>query len=90
LKTAQNKPIRAVMCPRARLIPTMRDFPVLQTGLPLSLSENFDDPKAELLTVFDAGNEFKAEYSGPTLSPALEAELRDRLEIFNLQKFARQ
>jgi hypothetical protein len=89
-KTAQNKPIRAVICPRARLIPTMRDFPILNTGLPLSLSENFDDPNAGLLTVYDTGAEFRADYSGPKLSPALEDELRDRLEIFNLQKLAKQ
>ncbi len=80
-------PIRAVMCQRENLVPTMRDLPLLKTGLPLSLSQDFDSSMSGLLTLYDAGADFKAEYSGPSLSPEDEKKLRDTLEIFNFQKF---
>jgi len=80
-------PIRAVMCTRENLVPTMRDLPLLKTGLPLSLSQDFDSSTSGLLTLYDAGADFKAEYSGPPLSPEDEKRLRDTLEIFNFQKF---
>lgn len=82
--------VRAVMCQRADVVPSMRDFPILKTGLSLALSDNFDDQSGRLLTIYDAGNEFKAEYSGPKLSQETEARLRDTLEIFNFQKLAGQ
>jgi len=80
-------PIRGVMCKRENLVPTMRDLPLLKTGLPLSLSQDFDSSTSGLLTLYDAGADFKAEYSGPPLSPNDEKKLRDTLEIFNFQKF---
>ena len=64
----------------------MRDLPILQTGLPLSLSQDFDSSTSGLLTLYDAGTDFKAEYSGPDLSPEDEDKLRSTLEIFNFQK----
>lgn len=87
LKEAEGLPVRAVMCRRDTLIPTMRDLPILKTGLPLSLSDDFDSAASGLLTLYDAGEDFKAEYSGPPLSPQDEKRLRDTLEIFNFQKF---
>ncbi len=86
LETSFDIPIRAVMCQREDLIPTMRDLPILQTGLPLSLSQDFDSTTSGLLTLYDAGADFKAEYSGPDLSPEDEDKLRSTLEIFNFQK----
>lgn len=88
LKISDGLPIRAVMCQRQDLIPTMRDLPILKTGLPLSLSQDFDSKTSGLLTLYDAGDDFKAEYSGPKLSPQEEDKLRSTLEIFNFQKFA--
>ena len=88
LKTNEGFPIRAVICQRQDLIPTMRDLPILKTGLPLSLSQDFDSKTSGLLTLYDAGDDFKAEYSGPELSPQEEDKLRSTLEIFNFQKFA--
>ena len=86
LETSSNIPIRAVMCRREDLIPTMRDLPVLQTGLPLSLSQDFDSSTSALLTLYDAGEDFKADYSGPDLSPKDAERLKSTLEIFNFQK----
>lgn len=87
VKTLGDLPIRAVMCQRDNLVPTMRDLPLLKTGLPLSLSQDFDSRASGLLTLYDAGADFKAEYSGPDLLPDDEKRLRDTLEIFNFQKF---
>ena len=87
LSSVADVPIRAVMCERGTLVPTMRDLPILKTGLPLSLSQDFDSNTSGLLTLYDAGKDFKAEYSGPKLSEDDEKELRSTLEIFNFQKF---
>lgn len=89
LSSVTDIPIRAVMCERGTLVPTMRDLPILKTGLPLSLSQDFDSNSSGLLTLYDAGKDFKAEYSGPKLSEDDEKELRSTLEIFNFQKFIR-
>ncbi len=88
LSSVAGTPVRAVMCTRRTLLPSLRDLPILKTGLPLAISEDFDSASSGLLTVYDTGKEFKAEYSGPKLSPESEKKLRDTLEIFNLQKFA--
>lgn len=87
LSSVADIPIRAVMCERGTLVPTMRDLPILKTGLPLSLSQDFDSNTSGLLTLYDAGKDFKAEYSGPKLSEDDEKKLRSTLEIFNFQKF---
>lgn len=87
MRAAGDLPIRSVMCRRDDLIPTMRDLPILKTGLPLSLSQDFESTTSGLLTLFDAGADFKAEYTGPPLSPEEQKRLRSTLEIFNFQKF---
>lgn len=81
-------PVRAVMCRRSDIIPTLRDYPILKTGAVLSISQDFDSKDSGLLLIFDAGGEYKAEYSGPPLTPDSETKLRNALEIFNLQKLA--
>ncbi len=88
LSAVAGTPVRAVMCTRRTLIPTLRDLPILQTGIPFAISDDFDSTASGLLTIYDTGKEFKAEYSGPKLSPESEKKLRDTLEIFNLQKFS--
>lgn len=86
IKVSGDLPIRAVMCERENLVPILRDLPILKSGLPLSLSQDFDSTTSGLLTVYDAGEDFKAEYSGPKLSAKDEKKLRDTLEVFNFQK----
>lgn len=86
MTSVDDVPIRAVMCRRDDLIPTMRDLPILKTAISLSLSQDFESKTSGLLTIYDAGEDFKAEYSGPPLSPREEKRLRDTLEIFNFQK----
>lgn len=84
--TIADAPILAVMCTRETLLPTMRDLPIIQTGLPFSLSQNFDSPASGLLTIYDDGTAYRADYTGdPALGPDA-AELKDLMEIFNLQR----
>ena len=59
LSSVADIPIRAVMCERGTLVPSMRDLPILKTGLPLSLSQDFDSNTSGLLTLYDAGKDFK-------------------------------
>ncbi len=85
LKTLDGYDIRGVMCERRYVIPTLRDFPILATGLPLAMSENFDSPDSRLMTTFYKDSEFQYTYQGPPLSPSEEAKLKDVIDIFNLQ-----
>lgn len=83
--TVEDAPILAVMCTRKALLPTMRDLPIIKTGLPFSLSQNFDSPASGLLTIYDDGTVYRAEYTGdPALGPDA-ATLKDVMEIFNFQ-----
>lgn len=84
--TVEDAPILAVMCKRETLLPTMRDLPIIKTGLPFSLSQNFDSPTSGLLMIYDDGTAYRAEYTGePALGPDA-ATLKDVMEIFNFQR----
>lgn len=79
-------PIVAVMCKRNDLLPTLRDLPIIQTGLPFSLSQDFDSAESGLLTIFDDGTAYRAAYTGPpALGPDSNA-LDNVMEIFNFQR----
>ena len=77
--------IRGVMCERREIIPTLRDFPIIATGVPLAMSENFDSPESNLMTLFYKDGKFKHTYSGAALSPSDQVKLDDVMEVFNLQ-----
>lgn len=77
--------IRGVMCQRRTVIPTLRDFPILATGVPLSLSQNFDSEKSSLMTLYFKDGEFRHTYKGEPLSPSELSKLNDVMEIYNLQ-----
>ena len=77
--------IRALLCQRRLAIPTLRDYPLLETGIPLSLSQNFDSALSDLVITRFKDGAFRAEYTGPGLSAEQQAELEDVIEVFNLQ-----
>lgn len=77
--------IRGVMCERPDVIPTLRDFPILATGLPFSLSQNFDSSESSLMTVYYKDDRFRHAYKGGPLPENKIAELLDVIEVFNLQ-----
>lgn len=77
--------IRGIMCERRSLIPTLRDFQIAATGLPLAMSENFDSSESNLMTVFYKDGRFQHTYDGAPLSVSEELRLTDVMEVFNLQ-----
>ena len=77
--------IRAVFCQRRSAIPTLRDFPILETGVALSLSQNFDSAISDLTLTRFIDGAFQATYSGPGLDSEEQAKLDDILEIYNFQ-----
>lgn len=85
LREIDGLPIRAVMCKRKSVVPSLRDFPIVATGTPFMISQNFDSTETGLTTIYFKDGEFRSDYKGPDLSDTLEAEMKDRLEVFNLQ-----
>lgn len=77
--------IRGLMCVRDNVVPTLRDFPLVATGIPMSLSQNFESTTSGLMTIYFEGGTFKHKYSGPDLTETEQASLADALETFNLQ-----
>lgn len=85
LREIDGLPIRAVMCKRKSVVPSLRDFPIVATGTPFMISQNFDSTETGLTTIYFKDGEFRSSYKGPDLTEALDAEMKDRLEVFNLQ-----
>jgi len=77
--------IRALLCQRRRAIPTLRDYPLLETGIPLTLSQNFDSALSDVVITRFKDGAFRADYTGPGLSEDEKAELDDVIDVFNLQ-----
>jgi len=85
IKTVDDLAIRGLICVRDNVIPTLRDFPIVATGVPVSLSQNFESNTSGLMTVYFKDGEFQHQYSGPDLTQAEQAALTDALETYNLQ-----
>ena len=77
--------IRGVMCTRKSVMPTLRDFPIVSTGVPFSMSENFDSTESSLMTVYYKDGAFQYDYRGRDLSEKEQAGLVDIIDVFNLQ-----
>lgn len=82
---ANDLAIRGLICVRDSVIPTLRDFPIIATGVPFSISQNFDSTTSGLMTVYFKDGTFQHQYSGPDLSAQEQATLSDTVEVFNLQ-----
>lgn len=76
--------IRAVFCERRSAIPSLNDYSILETGIPLSLSQNFDSALSDVILVQFKDGKFRSTYSGEGLSEAAQTELDDVMEAFNL------
>jgi len=85
IRKIDDLPIRTVMCQRKDIIPTLRDFSILATGIPLTLSQNFDSTTSGLTTIYFKNGRFHYTYKGPDLSEDKIVEMIDRLEVYNLQ-----
>ncbi len=77
--------IRAVLCERRSAVPSLRDYPIIETGIPLTLSQNFDSAKSDVVIIRFKDGAFQASYTGPGLTPQAQAELDDVVAVFNLQ-----
>lgn len=77
--------IRAVLCTREDIIPTLRDFPVLATGIPLSLSQDFDASDSRVTSLYFKDGAFRYKYIGEDLSKEDQMRLDDIVEIYNFQ-----
>ena len=76
-------PIRAIMCKRKSVVPSESDYPIVATGTPFMISQNFDSTETGLTTIFFKDGEFRSNYKGPELSEAVKAEIETRLDNFN-------
>lgn len=76
-------PIRAIMCRRNDVIPSETDYPILATGLPFILSQDFDRPDTDSLTMFWKDGAIDYVYKGYPLSAESQAILDNRLASFS-------
>ncbi len=83
LSEVDGKPIRAIMCTRSSVIPTEFDEKLIQTGIPLHLSQNFDSPDSALMSINKQDGKFVHNYSGDPLSSGDKEMLQLRLKHVN-------
>lgn len=76
-------PIRAVMCRRNDVIPAASDYPIMATGVPFILSQDFDSTDTDSLTMFWKDGVFDYVYKGYPLSDEGQKILDDRLSDFS-------
>lgn len=77
--------ITAVFCRRLSAVPTLRDFEIVKTGLPLSLSKDLGSASDNFIKVQFIAGQFRSSYSGSAPSPEDQAALDDMIQIYNLQ-----
>lgn len=85
MREIDGLPIRAIMCKRKSVVPSLRDFPIVATGTPFMISQNFESTESGLTTIYFKDGEFRSSYKGPDLDEDTAEEMADRLEVFNLQ-----
>jgi hypothetical protein len=83
LREIDGLPIRAIMCKRHSIVPSESDFPIVATGTPFMISQNFDSNETGLTTIYFKDGEFRSSYKGPELSADKETEMKMRLAGFN-------
>lgn len=82
ITTINNQPIRAVLCRRNDVIPSESDYNIIATGIPFSLSQNFDSAETDSLTVYWKDGAFKSIHKGHPLSDEGQDILDTRLADF--------
>ena len=75
--------IRALMCKRRSVVPSETDFPIIATGTPFMISQNFDSNETGLTTIYFKNGAFRSTYNGPDLLAETNAEMTARLAAFN-------
>ena len=83
LREIDGLPIRALMCKRRSVVPSETDFPIIATGTPFMISQNFDSNETGLTTIYFKNGAFRSTYNGPDLLAETNAEMTARLAAFN-------
>lgn len=79
----EGQDIRAIMCTRNEVIPTQSDYTVMSTGIPFILSQDFDSPDTDSLTMYWKDGKIEHVYKGYPLSEEAQAILDTRLTEFS-------
>lgn len=75
--------IRGIICVRNDLVPTETDYAVLATGVPLSLSQNFDSADSDILTIYFRAGVFEYKYTSEyPMSDEFKTAVTTRLADF--------
>jgi len=85
LTEVDGHPIRAVLCTRNDVLPQDTDYPILATGIPFVISQDFDSSDTDSLTVFYQNGAFQHVYKGYPMSAETSEILETRLEGFSEQ-----
>lgn len=76
--------IRGIICVRNDLVPTEQDYAVLATGIPLSLSQDFDSADSDILTIYFRAGAFSHKYTSDyPMSVEFETAVLSRLANFS-------
>ncbi len=76
-------PIRALMCKRQSVIPSEVDYPLVATGIPFIISQDFDSPDTDSLTMYWKDGTLGHVYKGQALSSDSQSTLDERLASFS-------
>lgn len=77
-------PIQGLICVRNDLVPTEKDYAILATGVPLSLSQDFDSADSDILTVYFDGGKFAHKYTSDyPMSDEFANAIQSRLSDFS-------
>jgi len=85
-----NYPIRAVLCRRNDVIPAESDYNIMATGIPFILSQDFDSPDTDSLTLYWKDGAFDYVYKGHPLSEDSQSALDTRLTDFSERGIIKQ
>lgn len=83
LSEVNGHPIQALMCQRQYLIPTEFDLRLIETHVPLYLSQDFDSSDSDLMAVFYKDDEYHYQYSGKDLNEDSLDILKTRMKALN-------
>ena len=85
LNEIDGRDVKAILCQRSSVVPSLRDFPILKTGIPFAISTDFEAVDSRSVTIFFKDGEFQHVFKGAELSENQQSKLIDVMEVFNLQ-----
>lgn len=83
IDTIEGKKIRALMCVRSTVVPTEFDAKLIETGIPIYLSPDFDAPDSPFLGIEKKQERYELVYNGKPLSDKDQKAVANFLERLN-------